>query len=387
MPRVARDRRARGAPDWGLAIGIGALVAIGLVMIFSASSVSGYVEHHDTAYYVKRQVLWLLISLPPALVAYRMDYRLLKRWMPWLLLLAVLALVGVLVPHVGTMVGGARRWFALGPFSLQPSEFAKLALIVYLAHALSEKQERIASLQRGVFPIMVITGALALLVLRQPDMGTASLYIMVGLLMLFVAGARVPHLLATLASMVPLIAYEVLMSPYKRARIMAFLNPWKDPQNTGFHIIQSLLALGSGGIFGVGLGESRQKFFYLPEQYTDFIFAVIGEELGLIGAVAVLALFVWVAYRAVRIALAAPDAFGFYLAVGCAATIVLQALMNIGVVTSSWPVTGVPLPFISFGGSSLMVNLVCVALILNVGCSRRASVGVRAQGLSGGAAA
>ncbi|TAM62446.1 putative lipid II flippase FtsW [bacterium] len=367
--------------------GVAALVGIGLVMIFSASSVSGFAEHHDTTYYLKRQLLWLALSLPPALLAYRMDYRRLERWTPWLMGLAVFSLAAVLLPHVGTMVGGARRWFALGPVSLQPSEFAKLALVIYLAHALSQKSERVTSLQRGVFPIVVVIGILALLVLRQPDMGTASLYVMVGLLMLFVAGARIPHLVATLGCMAPLVAYAVLMSPYKRARIMAFLDPWKDPQNTGFHIIQSLLALGSGGIFGLGLGESRQKFFYLPEQYTDFIFAVIGEELGLIGSVVVLGLFVWLAYRAIRIAIAAPDAFGFYLAAGCAATIVLQALVNIGVVTSSWPVTGVPLPFISFGGSSLMVNLVCVALILNVGCSRRAGIRVRALGLRGGAAA
>ena len=362
-------------------------MGIGLVMIFSASSVSGYAEHRDTAYFLKRQLMWLVLSLPPALLAYRIDYRLLKRWTPWLLGLAIFSLAAVLLPHVGTVVGGARRWFSVGPLSLQPSEFAKLALVVYLAHALSEKNERVTSLQRGVFPIMVITGLLAMLVLRQPDMGTASLYIMVGLLMLFVAGARLPHLLATLACTAPLVAYAVMMSPYKRARIMAFLDPWRDPQNTGFHIIQSLLALGSGGIFGVGLGESRQKFFYLPEQYTDFIFAVIGEEMGLIGSIVVLVLFVWLAYRAIRIAIGAPDAFGFYLAVGCAATIVLQALVNIGVVTSSWPVTGVPLPFISFGGSSLMVNLICVALILNVGCSRRAGMGIRSLGVRGGAAA
>jgi len=384
---VARDRRERGAPDWGLVIGVAVLLGVGLIMIFSASSVTGYAEHGDTAYYLKRQLIWLMLSIPPAIVAYRMDYRALKQWTPWILLAGMLSLTAVLLPHVGTVVGGARRWFAIGPFSVQPSEFAKLALVIYLAHALAEKKERVTSLHRGVFPIMVITGILALLVLRQPDMGTASLYIMVGLLMLFVAGARLPHLMATLGCMAPLVAFEVMMSPYKRARIMAFMDPWKDPQNTGFHIIQSLLALGSGGIFGLGLGESRQKFFYLPEQYTDFIFAVIGEELGLIGSIVVLALFVWLAYRAIRIALAAADAFGFYLAVGCTATIVLQALVNIGVVTSSWPVTGVPLPFISFGGSSLMVNLICVALILNVGCTRKARASLQALGVRGGAAA
>jgi cell division protein FtsW len=170
---------------------------------------------------------------------------------------------------------------------------------------------------------------------------------------------------------VPIAAMTVLTSAYRRARIFAFLDPWKDPQNTGFHIVQSLLALGSGGIFGVGLGASRAKFFYLPEQYTDFIFSILGEELGLVGALTVIVLFIAFTYRAVRIALAAPDRFGFFLAVGCAAMIAIQAFVNIGVVTSSWPVTGVPLPFVSFGGSSLVVNLLAVALIANVGRARR----------------
>jgi len=202
-------------------------------------------------------------------------------------------------------------------------------------------------------------------------MGTATLVVFTAFAILFVAGARMPHLVAVVLATAPFIAFEILASPYKRARILAFIDPWKDPQNTGFHIVQSLLALGSGSIFGVGLGLSRQKFFYLPEQYTDFIFAIVGEELGLLGALFVIALFLCFAYRATKIALSAPDQFGFFLVVGCTALIVIQAFVNIGVTTSSWPVTGVPLPFISFGGSSLIVSLVAVALILNVGRSRR----------------
>ncbi|MDE2572154.1 MAG: cell division protein FtsW, partial [bacterium] len=326
---MGRDRRERAAPDWGLVIGVGALVAIGLVMIFSASSVSGYAEHQDTAYYLKRQALWLALSLPPAVVAYRMDYRKLKQWTPWILFLAFLSLVAVLLPHVGTMVGGARRWLSLGPLSFQPSEFAKLALVIYLAQALSEKHERVTSLQRGVVPVMLIAGVMALLVLRQPDMGTASLYIMTGLLMLFVAGARLPHLMATLATLAPLVAYVVLMSPYKRARILAFLNPWKDPQNTGFHIIQSLLALGSGGVTGLGLGHSTQKFFYLPERHTDFIFAIIGEELGLAGAAAVILLFVLLAVWGYRISSRLSDRYGVLLTTGLVTMLVGQAALNI----------------------------------------------------------
>jgi cell division protein FtsW len=209
------------------------------------------------------------------------------------------------------------------------------------------------------------------LILKEPDMGTASLLVFTAFAMFFAAGARLSHLFAIAVVTVPFAALTVLASPYKRARVFAFMDPWEDPQNTGFHIVQSLLALGSGGIFGVGLGASRAKFFYLPEQYTDFIFSVLGEELGLVGALAVVALFVVFAYRAIKIAIAAPDRFGYFIAIGCTAVIVIQAFVNIGVVTSSWPVTGVPLPFISFGGSSLIVNLVAVALIANVGRYRR----------------
>jgi cell division protein FtsW len=201
-------------------------------------------------------------------------------------------------------------------------------------------------------------------------MGTASLLIVTAFGMLFCAGARFEHLLMCALTMLPVVAIAIGSSAYKRARIFAFLDPWKDPQNTGFHIVQSLLALGSGGFFGLGLGASRQKFFYLPEQYTDFIFAIIGEELGMLGACGVLVLFVLFAFRAVRIALGAPDRFGMLLALGCTFLIVIQAFINVGVVTSSWPVTGVPLPFISFGGTSLVTCVVAVALIINVGRHR-----------------
>ena len=213
-----------------------------------------------------------------------------------------------------------------------------------------------------------------MLILVEPDMGTASLIVFTAFALLFAAGARIEHLLMIVMVTVPPVVLTILTSPYKRARIFAFLDPWKDAQNTGFHIVQSLLALGSGGLMGVGLGESRAKFFYLPEQYTDFIFSILGEELGLVGTIAVIALFILFAYRAIRIAVAAPDRFGFFLASGCTAMIVIQAFVNIGVVTSSWPVTGVPLPFISFGGSSLIVCLIAVALIMNVGRYRRVNL-------------
>jgi cell division protein FtsW len=380
----SRRERARGtnvtsytrAPlDTLLFTSVVALIGIGLVMVFSASSATAYAEHGDIAYYVKRQLVWLALGLAAAYACYRIQYQHLRRLAPYLLLAGIAGLALVFVPHIGLGVNGGRRWIGASNLSIEPSEFAKLALVIYLAAVLSARGERITSLVRGLFPLCVPVAIMAVLVLKEPDMGTASLLVFTAMAMFFAAGARLVHLAAVLFATVPFAALTVLASPYRRARIFAFIDPWKDPLNTGFHIVQSLLALGSGGLFGVGLGASRAKFFYLPEQYTDFIFSVLGEELGLIGTLAVVALFVMLAYRSIRIALAAPDRFGFFLAIGCAAMITIQAFVNIGVVSSSWPVTGVPLPFISFGGSSLVVNLIAVALIANVGRHRRVSGG------------
>ncbi|MFY9861972.1 MAG: putative lipid II flippase FtsW [Candidatus Cybelea sp.] len=357
--------------DVWLFTSVAALVAIGLVMVFSASSATAYAEHGDIAYYLKRQLIWLAVGLAGAYVCYRLDYQRLRAAAPYLLVAAIAGLLLVFVPHIGVGVNGGRRWLGTAGLSLQPSEFAKLALVIFLAAVLSVRGERITSLSRGLFPLCVPIAIVTVLVLKEPDMGTASLLFFTAFTMLFAAGARLVHLTAIAIATVPFAALTVLASPYRRARIFAFVDPWRDPLNTGFHIVQSLLALGSGGIFGVGLGASRAKFFYLPEQYTDFIFSVLGEELGLIGTLVVIALFLTLAYRAVKIALAAPDRFGFFLAIGCGAMIAIQAFVNIGVVSSSWPVTGVPLPFISFGGSSLVVNLLAVALIANVGRHRK----------------
>ncbi len=360
-------------PDTLLFLAVVALVGIGLVMIYSASSATAYAQDGDTAYFVKRQFVWLVVGVAAAYGAYRIDYHKLKSAAPYILVASILSLLLVLVPHVGLVVNGARRWIGIHSFSFQPSEFAKLALVVYLAAMLAQRGERIVSLAKGLIPLCIPVAIMSVLILKEPDMGTASLLAMIAFAMFFAAGARIAHLLAIFLATVPPVVLTILASPYKRARIFAFIDPWRDPLNTGFHIVQSLLALGSGGLFGVGLGASRAKFFYLPEQYTDFIFSVLGEELGLLGALAVVALFLLFAYRAIRIAIAASDRFGFFLAAGCTALIVIQAFINIGVVTSSWPVTGVPLPFISFGGSSLIVNLVAVALIANVGRHRRVS--------------
>ncbi len=368
--RAALRSYINAPPDTWLFASVATLVAIGLVMVFSASSATAYALYHDPTYFFKRQAVFLGVGLVCAYLAYRMDYHVLRRAAPYLVLASLAGLALVMVPHVGIAVNGARRWIGAGPVSVQPSEFAKLAMVIYLSAMLAARGDRIVRLVDGLVPLCIFPFLIAAMIAKEPDVGTASLIVLTAFTMYFAAGARIPHLLAIVGACSPWVAIMILRSQYERARILAFLNPWRDPRNTGFHIIQSLLALGSGGLVGVGLGTSRAKF-YLPEEYTDFIYSVLGEELGLIGALFVVALFMALAYRAVRIALGAPDRFGFFLAVGCTAMIVIQAMINIGVVTSSWPVTGVPLPFISFGGSSLIVNLIAVALILNVGRYRR----------------
>ncbi|HZW53636.1 MAG TPA: putative lipid II flippase FtsW [Candidatus Elarobacter sp.] len=363
-------RTALKPPDALLLGSVAFLIALGLVMVFSSSSAIAASSYHDTAHYLKRQVAYLAIGLVFAYAAYRVDYRKLRGLAPGLVILTFVLLILTLIPHVGYATGGARRWLGLRALSFQPSELGKLALVLFLAAKLSQLHEGVRSLSKGVAPALFVTVLLAGPVLVEPDMGTASLYVFVAFALLFTAGARIEHLIMCALVMLPPAAVAIGSSAYKRARIFAFLNPWKDPQNTGYHTVQSLLALGSGGIFGLGLGASRQKYFYLPEAYTDYIFAVLGEELGLLGCIAVIALFVLFAVRAVTLALKAPDRFGTLLAMGCTFMIVIQALVNIGVVTSSWPVTGVPLPFISFGGTSLIACLIAVALIANIGRHR-----------------
>ncbi|MBD5653741.1 MAG: putative lipid II flippase FtsW [Candidatus Eremiobacteraeota bacterium] len=368
---AVKNRDSNAPPDIVLFSTVATLVAIGLVMIFSASSALAVAENHDGAYFLKRQIAGLCVASGIAFLAYRFDYRKLRHIAPFALGATILALLLVLVPHVGKLVGGSSRWIGVGPFSFEPSEFAKLSLVIYLASALSSKGERVKSLVHGVFPLAFVTGLIAILVIKQPDFGTASLLVFTAGTMLFVAGARIAHLLMVAAVVIPPAIVLVRHDPYKLARIVALIDPWKDPEDKGFHIVQSLMALGSGGWFGVGLGFSRQKFFWLPEAHTDFIGSIIGEELGFVGIVAIVALFVLFAYRAVRIALGAQDRFGFFLVIGCMSTIVIQAFVNLGVVSSSWPVTGVPLPFISYSGSSLVTSLVAVALVANVGRSER----------------
>ncbi len=343
-----------------------ALLGVGLVMVYSASSIVAYDRMADSAYFLRRQATWIGIGLAAMWIARSVHYQRLRVYAVPLLLATAVLLVAVLVPGIGRVAGGARRWIALGPTSFQPVELAKLALPLFVAQFAVRRSADMRDLRRGVVPPLIVTGVLAGLVLLQPDMGSAVVLVVVTMTVLFLAGARIAHLGLVALAALPVAALAVAAAPYRLRRFLAFLDPWSDPQGSGFHIIQSLLAFGSGGLIGVGLGESRQKFFYLPERHTDFIYAIVGEEIGLLGTMGLLLLFAFLAYRGYRISREAPDRFGSLLAAGITAAIVGQALMNMGVATGLLPVKGVPLPLVSFGGSSLVMTMIQVGILLNI---------------------
>jgi cell division protein FtsW len=356
----------RGAA-WGLFTIVLLLTCIGIVMVYSASSVAAQAQYHDGTWFLKRQLLYELIGLAGMSAAWRIHYVRLRRFTFPLLLGTLVTLVLVLIPHVGRVAGGARRWISFGgPLNFQPAELAKLALILYLAHFLANRGSRTREFGAGMIPPLVVLGLAALPILKQPDLGSALILVIITFVMLFVGGARLTHLAGVGALAVPAVLGVILRAGYRSQRLLAFLHPWRDPRGSGFHIIQSLLAIGSGGLVGLGLGHSRQKFFYLPERHTDFIFAIIGEELGLIGSIVVIVLFALLAVWGYRIATRCPDRYGALLVSGLTTMLVGQAVLNIGVVSGSLPITGVPLPFISFGGSSLVLNDIAVGILLNV---------------------
>jgi len=356
----------RGAA-WGLFLTVLLLSCIGIVMVYSSSAVVAQAQYHDSAWFLKRQLLYTAIGLVAMSVAWRLHYAKLRQVTLPLLAFTFVALLLVLLPHIGREAGGARRWLSFGgPLNFQPAEMAKLALILYLANFLANRGARTKEFSAGIVPPLVVLCALAVPIVKQPDLGSALILAMVTFILLFVGGARLSHLFVLAVVAVPAVLAVIFHAGYRSHRLLAFLDPWKDPRGTGFHIIQSLLALGSGGVLGLGLGFSREKFFYLPERHTDFIFSIIGEELGLVGTVAVIVLFLLLATWGYRITSRAPDRYGALLASGLTTMLVGQAVLNIGVVSGSLPITGVPLPFISFGGSSLVLSYIAVGMLLNV---------------------
>jgi cell division protein FtsW len=342
------------------------LLSIGLVMVLSASEYSALIHYDDSFYFFKRQLLWALIGLSLMFMVMNWDYRNWHRWAIPMLALAFLLLILVLIPGIGREVSGSSRWLEVGPLTFQPSEFIKLCLVVFTAYGLSRKGELVRSFTRGLLPFLIMLAAAAGLILLQPDLGTAVTITGTILIMFFAAGAKISVLAGLAGAGVVAVGLAIVMAPYRMQRFLAFLDPWQDPQGSGFQIIQSLYALGSGGLFGAGLGQGKQKFLYLPAQHTDFIFAVIGEELGFIGAALVISFFAVFVWRGLRVAVTAPDSFSSLLATGLTVGIALQAIINIGVVTGSMPITGITLPFVSFGGTSLIFTLIGVGILLNI---------------------
>ncbi len=342
------------------------LTAIGIVMIYSASAIYAYDQYGDSAYFFKRHALYVLVGGVLALSAYTVDMDELRKHAKRILTVTLVLMVLVLIPHVGHATGGARRWFKVLGFSFQPSEFLKLALILYLADFLDRKKDSLFDLRHTVLPALLVLGLCSGLVFLQPDLGTAVTLALVALLLFFAAGFSVMHLLTIIAAALPALCYAMLAKPYRRKRILAFFHPWDDPRGVGFQIIQSFLALGSGGIFGVGLGRSQQKLFYLPESHTDFIFSIIGEELGFLGTGAVVILFMVFIFSGMAVVFRSKNYFSQLLGLGLVGLIGFEAVINIGVSVGALPTKGLSLPFISYGGTALMANMIVMGLLMNL---------------------
>ncbi len=354
--------------DYKIVFCVGSLIIVGLGMIYSSSgTVAGY-RYDDPAHFLKRQSIWAIIGSIGMIAAMKFDYRRLQPLAPWLYITSIILLLAVLIPEFSKEVGGARRWLVVGSFTFQPSELAKLAMIIFFSAFLvkKEKSGRLKDFFTGYLPSILALGACFVLILKQPDLGTSLIIAAVVFSLFFISGMRPSFMLGTFLLLLPFLYVAILNVEYRRKRIMAFLDPWSDPFDSGFQIIQSYIALGNGHFFGLGLGEGRQKNFYLPDAHTDFIFSIIGEELGFVGCVVIVFLFTWLIYLGLKVSFRAPDSFGMYLAAGITLSIGIQAAINIGVATGLLPTKGLPLPFISLGGSALVMWMISIGILLNV---------------------
>ncbi|MBF0409795.1 MAG: putative lipid II flippase FtsW [Candidatus Riflebacteria bacterium] len=340
-----------------------ALMCFGLIMVYSASSITSMSYMNDSLFYFKKQLLWVGIAIVGMFIASNYHYRRLEKYSVPLILLSVVFLIAV---YFTAKVGGAHRWLRIGGLGFQPSEFAKIAFIIYIAHSISIRQDRIQEILRGIVPDLLVMLVIFGLILKEPNLSTAGIVASTYFLMLFLGNGSLLHLLGIGAGGAIAVTALVFQEGYRMRRFLAFLDPWGASKTAGYHIIQSLVAIGSGGFWGLGLSQSRQKFFILPERHTDFIFAIICEELGFIGGGAVILLFLLLIWRGFYIAARAPDLFGFLLAAGLTCLIACQTLINLGVVLSVIPTTGVTLPFISYGGSSVCFMAVAIGILLNI---------------------
>ncbi len=344
------------------------LICIGVVMVYSSSAIFSYDKYSSTTFFLRRHLFHLLIGTLLAAFAMSKDIFVIRRWTRPLFILSLLLLILTFVPHLGREVGGARRWLKLGIYSFQPSELAKWTIVLFLADILSDRKKKKRCFIRDFFWPLLTLGGVCFLILIQPDLGGTLALGIVGISLFFVAGMPVVYIISLILLSLPALYFSIVRVPYRRKRILVFLNPWADAKGYGFQMVQSYLALGLGGLVGVGLGQSRQKLFYLPAAHTDFIFSIIGEELGLIGTASIVILFMLFLWQGIKITLRSTDVFIQLLSFGIVLTIVLSASVHIAVVCGAVPIKGLPLPFISYGGSALVFNMMAVGLLLN--CAR-----------------
>lgn len=343
-----------------------ALTFLGLMMVLSASTVTGLQENGSPWFHLQRQGIWAVLGILVMSVVMRLDYRDLARFAPVMMIGTTGMLIALLVPGVGITSNGATRWLGIGPFTVQPSEFAKLALALFVADLISRRANLVHDNRAVLAPVMVVSLFIAGLVLLQPSQGTATIIVAMGLILLYLGGVSVWSLGSVSIGLMGLFMAFALMTPYRRARLMSWRDPFNDPDGAGYQTVQSLVGVASGGVDGVGLGAGRAKWGFLPFAHTDFIFSVIAEELGFIGALMLILLYVGLVLFGMRVALAAPDRLGMLLAGGITSAIAMQAFINIGAAINVLPISGVTLPFVSMGGSSLMMNLAAMGLVLNV---------------------
>ncbi len=369
VSRLFKLNKADGEIDYILFYTLILLVAIGAIMIYSASSYRAANELQDSMAYLKKQLVFVGIGSVSVIFFINWDYHKFKNG-KLIAFLMVVTIILLLLVFLFPPINGAQRWIQLGPLSLQPSEMAKYVVVIYLAKSLDKKGDEIKSFWRGVFPTLLVAGIFAGLVLAEKNLSITSVIMFVAFILITISGARKRHLI-TLGGIGLMAGISlILAAPYRLKRLLSFLDPWADPRGDGYQLIQSLLALGSGGFLGLGFGMSRQKAYYLPEPHNDFIFSVIGEETGFLGCIIVISLFAILIWRGVIISIKCKDNFGTLLAMGITSVIAIQAIINLAVVTGTMPVTGVPLPFISYGGSSLLFNMTAMGILLNVSRNR-----------------
>ena len=342
------------------------LAGIGLVAVYSASSILAEQRYGDHYYYLRKQIMFCLLGFIIMILAKNINYLFYRRFVYFILGSSVILLGLLLVPELGMRVGGAQRWFRVGFISIQPAEIVKLSLAMFMAYAMNKNLEIMGTFKHGLLPHIVVGMVVIILILLQPDLGTAVIIGLWMLILLFIGGVNLGQLFVLLGLATPVVFYLISHTAYRLNRWWAFLNPWEDPRGIGFQIVHSFLAFGSGGLMGVGLGNSKQKLLYLPEPHTDFILAIIAEEIGFIGVSILLVLFSLIIIRGINIALRAPELFGTYLAMGISCMLAVQVIVNMGVVMALLPTKGLTLPFISYGGSSLIVNFIGIGILMNI---------------------